>query len=457
MTELDPAASDTPDAVGALDVDVAVIGGGISGLSAAYRLQEAGRTVQLFESEDEPGGRMRTHRQDGYVIDAGTQTLSQHGYAATWQLIRDLGMDSGEVVKIKSLVSLWRGGKAHPGVGHWYGSLSGGGLTMRGSMALTRATMGLLPKAKKFDVRRPADSPVGVQTVAEFGRPYGKEVTDYVLQPGVGTAWGWDPERTCAAPLLSTMIATRGLMGWRAYRDGMDALARKLAERVSVTYGRELREVKELATGAELVFADGDRLTARHVLLALPAPQARRLYPSMPEDEKAFVDAAGYAPMIRVSCLLDKPLEFARRGITPHTYTLLLPSCEDDTLSGITLEHNKTGNRAPAGKGLVTLLTTPRVTAELMERPDSDVLSALLPGAEKYLPGFGKALRSTLVHRFPYAAAEATPESASEQAAFLRRPARTIEYAGDWVYQRPTSEAAVQSADLAVARITGAR
>ncbi|MGH3990166.1 MAG: FAD-dependent oxidoreductase, partial [Pseudonocardiaceae bacterium] len=49
------------------DLDVAVVGGGIAGLSVAYALQLAGRSVQVFEAADGVGGRMRTLRHDGYL------------------------------------------------------------------------------------------------------------------------------------------------------------------------------------------------------------------------------------------------------------------------------------------------------------------------------------------------------------------------------------------------------
>ncbi|MBD3162072.1 MAG: FAD-dependent oxidoreductase [Candidatus Eisenbacteria bacterium] len=53
-------------------VDVAVIGGGLSGLICARALSRAGRDVHVFEAEEEIGGRMRTERhREGFLLDHG--------------------------------------------------------------------------------------------------------------------------------------------------------------------------------------------------------------------------------------------------------------------------------------------------------------------------------------------------------------------------------------------------
>ncbi|GAA2102185.1 protoporphyrinogen/coproporphyrinogen oxidase [Actinomadura alba] len=434
------------------DIDVAVIGAGISGLAAAFRLRAAGRSAEVFEAEETPGGRMRSRRHDGHVIDAGTQTLATHGYSGTWRLIRDVGMSDEEVPAVKGLVAVWRNQRAHPGVGHWRGALNGAGLSVGGNMALTRLMASLMASMRRYDVRRPGDSPLGVTTVTEFGSRHRRELFDYVLRPAVETAWGWSPERSCIAPLISTMLATRGLMGWRTYRGGMDALAVRLAERVPVHTGRPLEEVKESSGSSRLVFADGQSLTARSVVLAVPAPVALSLYPSMPADERRFLRQATYAPMIRVSCLLESPLEPGCRNV----YTLMLPDCEDGVLSGMTFEQNKISDRVPAGRGLITLLSTPRMTAELIDRPDDEVVQRLLPRAETYVPGLGAQCHESFVHRFRHAAPEATPAAVALHGEFMNRPARAVEYAGDWVHLRPSSESAVQSAELAVSRVQAA-
>jgi len=59
----------------AADVDVAVIGAGLAGLACAATLEAAGRRVAVLEASDGVGGRVRTDRVDGFLLDRGFQVL----------------------------------------------------------------------------------------------------------------------------------------------------------------------------------------------------------------------------------------------------------------------------------------------------------------------------------------------------------------------------------------------
>ena len=58
-----------------MDTQVIIIGAGISGLSTALTLQDAGIEYRMVEAESEVGGRVRTRKIDGYLLDRGFQVL----------------------------------------------------------------------------------------------------------------------------------------------------------------------------------------------------------------------------------------------------------------------------------------------------------------------------------------------------------------------------------------------
>jgi glycine/D-amino acid oxidase-like deaminating enzyme len=61
---------------GGTDCDVVVVGAGLAGLACARVLTEAGLDVHVWESEDAVGGRVRTDRVDGFLLDRGFQVLN---------------------------------------------------------------------------------------------------------------------------------------------------------------------------------------------------------------------------------------------------------------------------------------------------------------------------------------------------------------------------------------------
>ncbi len=74
------------------DVDVAVVGGGMAGLAAAYELQRRGASFVLIEAAPRPGGVVRTERVDGFTLDAGPDSLLVQKPAGL-ELCRELGLE----------------------------------------------------------------------------------------------------------------------------------------------------------------------------------------------------------------------------------------------------------------------------------------------------------------------------------------------------------------------------
>ncbi|MGH3910489.1 MAG: FAD-dependent oxidoreductase, partial [Pseudonocardiaceae bacterium] len=135
------------------------------------------------------------------------------------------------------------------------------------------------------------------------------------------------------------------------------------------------------------------------------------------------------------------------------TYALVIPATEDRVISVIMVDHHKNPGRAPRGRGLVTLLTCPQATRELIDAPDDEVARHLIEQGERYLPGLRSATVDTSVHRFRCGLPEATPGALRLRPDFLTRPTRCVDYAGDWLMLRPASEGALRSASLTAQRI----
>lgn len=86
-----------------------VIGGGIAGLHAAYRILNSDTTItiKLLEASKRLGGRVHTVKHDGFHMDAGAGRFAgPEQHPCLWALIRDLGLE-------KEVIELPKSGEAY--------------------------------------------------------------------------------------------------------------------------------------------------------------------------------------------------------------------------------------------------------------------------------------------------------------------------------------------------------
>ncbi|MFD6098244.1 protoporphyrinogen/coproporphyrinogen oxidase [Nocardiopsis flavescens] len=426
--------------------DVIVVGAGPAGLATAHLLAAAGHGVVVLEAADAVGGRMRTLRADGHLIDTGAEMIpSADAYPATWRLIRATGLDAdpGAVPLVRDALSVWWRGRARRHAGRPLGLLTGMGLSPRARLDLVRLQLRLARAG--LDPEHPERADPGGETVADLLRDHHPQLRERLLGPLAAGFFGWTP-RAAAAPFAAHLCAAGSTATWRTYRDGMDTLARALAEGLDVRTGHPVTGV---SAGPDGVRVDSPRgtLTARSAVLAVPAPVAERLHPGAPPVERAYLRACGFAPMLRLSALLDAPV--APRG-APRGFAVLVP--DDPLLGVVTLDHAKHPGRVPPGRGMISLITRPEGTGALLDAPDEEVGRVLLARAERVLPGVTARVRRTVAHRFRHGLPLPGPEALAARPAFTGRPPAAVEYAGDWTSLRPCSEGAVASAFTAAER-----
>jgi monoamine oxidase len=79
-------------------IDVAVVGAGVAGLAAAGELRRKGLRVEVYEARDRIGGRVLTHRQEGFPLPLELGAEFIHGEAPeTERLLREAGLTSVDI------------------------------------------------------------------------------------------------------------------------------------------------------------------------------------------------------------------------------------------------------------------------------------------------------------------------------------------------------------------------
>lgn len=181
---------------------VAIIGGGITGLTTAYRLSEVdGVEPVVFEASDGPGGVVQTRSVDGYLMEAGPHTILQRN-RATADLIDDLGL-RGEVVETPSEANkrfIVRGGDLIPAPMSLSEFLATDLISIRAKLRLLAEP--IVP-ARRDEID---------ESLANFvRRRLGDEVLDYAVGPMVGGIFAGEPR------LLSTRHSFEQI--WEYERD----------------------------------------------------------------------------------------------------------------------------------------------------------------------------------------------------------------------------------------------
>lgn len=85
--------------------EAVVVGGGLSGLLAAYRLQQANIATTLIEVKGRLGGSLHTVEQEGFILDSGP-ALFQDG---EWSLLDELGLNDA-LYPVRAGVVAFKGG-----------------------------------------------------------------------------------------------------------------------------------------------------------------------------------------------------------------------------------------------------------------------------------------------------------------------------------------------------------
>ncbi len=181
---------------------IAVIGGGISGLAAAWRLQRLGASVTLFEATDRTGGVIRSTRREGFLVDEGPNTLVARSTVVT-DTIGALGME-GERVAANDVADARYIVRNHALVR----------VPTSPSGLLTTPLLSAWAKLRllREPFVRPHDG--DDEALAAFvRRRLGPEVLDYAVNPFVAGVYAGDPEHLStrhAFPTLHTLEREHG-------------------------------------------------------------------------------------------------------------------------------------------------------------------------------------------------------------------------------------------------------
>ncbi len=385
---------------------VIVVGAGLSGLAAAYRLRQGGATVTVLESASGPGGRVQTERHEGYIVDTGPDALTA-GYATYLKLVEDLGLGD-RLVDTSAVIGLVRQGRLIDlDPANVLRLPFTPALSMLAKLRLAAGFIRLrkaIRDVDSYDMGRSAALDDPDVSAHDFAlRHFGREVAEYLVDPMMRLTTGTGAHEASSVNVLGALGAWSG--GLRSLRGGLATVTDELASRLDVRYGATVTRVDETEFGVTVSYTDGSgthSVSAESCVISAMYHRAVEMWPSLSTASPAFGDKLRNVKLISVSLGYRVPT-------TSRAYTVLVPTVEQPECLLIFLQHNKSADRAPRGHSLVTIYTHTTVTDRFLEHTDAQLEEWAAAVVEGLCPELAGNRELSVVTRWPYAGYLADP------------------------------------------------
>ncbi|MGH9686110.1 MAG: protoporphyrinogen oxidase [Candidatus Acidiferrales bacterium] len=390
---------------------VIVIGGGISGLACAYKLQQRGVPAKLLEANDRPGGLIGSVEKGDFLFESGPQSFQ--GTETLLQLIRELGIES-ELSKAdpKAPRYVLRKGKLLK-------------IPMSPQAILGTSLLGLGSRWKVVsEPFRKTHPPSKEESVANFvRRKFGHEILEYLVSPFVSGVYAGDPEKLSLRAAFPTLeewerehgSVLRGAMKSRSaqsknsqgapplcsFRRGVATLTRSVAAKLGDRFqpGARVVEVRPCEGGGEGVSqiqftrnGRRERVPASAVVIATPATEASRLVETIAPSLAPALAGIAYAPVAVVGLgyyakQIGQPLE---------GFGVLIPRAERIRTLGIIWNSSLFAGRTGTGRVAITGIIGGATDPSIIQEADDVIVSIVQQDCEGVLGITGPPITTSL-------------------------------------------------------------
>jgi oxygen-dependent protoporphyrinogen oxidase len=405
-----------------------IVGGGISGLSAAYYLAKGGAASTILESRARLGGVIETQHVEGCTLEAGPDSFLSIKPAAL-DLIRDLGLTSQVIGSNDHLrvTFVRKGGRLVP--------LPDGLMMMVPTKILPLVTTRLLSWGTKLrmgmELFRTPKPKAADESVAQFiEEHYGREAVDYLAEPLLSGIYGGDPSALSVTSVLARFVdlanqygsLTRGVLAERAkaarhragaapaplfrtLKGGLGQMvdAAEAAVRGKAAVRRVRAQTVERSGAGFRVKLEGDWLDAGQLVIACEAHSGAALLGSLDPRLSELLGAVPYSSSMTVALGFDTA-DFAT---PPVGFGFLVPRKERRRLVACTWVGTKFSHRVPEGKIVARCFLGGMDDAGVLAEPDDAIVAAVTSELQE-IAGVTAHPRFTRISRWPRSMAQYT-------------------------------------------------
>ncbi len=367
---------------------IAVVGGGISGLAAAWALAGAGAEVVVLEAAPVIGGKLQAATVAGVRVDVGAEAMlarRPEGVA----LMRELRLEP--IAPLTTSASVRAGGALHPLPARTMLGIPTDVEAARASGVLTEHALERIAAEPTERPMAPLDAGDDVAVGALVRERLGNEVADRLVEPLLGGVYAGRADALSVRATMAPVAAALGQGGSlvQAARDVIDrapvsdapvfaSLPGGLAKlpialagsgRFEVRTGVTVRSLRRDGTGFALDCGAAPAsypLRAEQVVVAVPPAKAARMLVELAPDAAAELAAIDTASVAIITLAFD--------GVElPSGSGLLVGAREGLAVKGVTISSQKW----PLDAGDLTLLRASvgrAGEAHLLQRADADLV-----------------------------------------------------------------------------------
>ncbi|KUI20023.1 protoporphyrinogen oxidase [Mycobacterium sp. GA-2829] len=341
-----------------MSANYCVVGGGISGLAAAYRLRVTagpGATITVFDPADRLGGVLRTERVGGQLLDVGAEAFVARRPEVP-ALLAELGLGDRQIGTTGVRPLLYSGGRLHPLPQGTLQGIPSGALPMAG--LVDDATIARITDEPMRPLRwRPGADPAVGELVADR---FGDQVVARSVDPLLGGVYAGSAATIglrASVPTLAAALdrgarnlteavrealpppATGSVFG--AVDGGYTVLLEALRRAADIHWAQvAVERIDRAGRGVDILDDEGNRWPADAAVLAVPAPRLPRLI------EHLAPRSAALARRIPVASAAVVALALPGGTPLPQQSGVLVATGERLRTKAITLTSRKWGRRA---------------------------------------------------------------------------------------------------------------
>ncbi|MBA4602326.1 protoporphyrinogen oxidase [Thermoactinomyces mirandus] len=387
---------------------IAIVGGGITGLSAAFYLQkelkEKGLNwqVTLLESSDRLGGKIKTVTHNGFIMEQGPDSILERKTSAR-ELIKELGLEDELVNNETGQAYILHSDKLFPiPEGAVMGvptKLTPFALTpLVSPMGKVRALADLfLPRSKNLQLE---DQSIG----SFFRRRLGDEVVDRIIEPLLSGIYAGDIDKMSLMTILPqfaemekkyrSLILAMASTGspkkkkgkakgaFITLKKGLYSMVKAIEEQlteVSVIKGDPLKRIEKDRQGYRLHLTNGEPLQADAVIMATPHRVTSEVL-----GNNDFLEPLRSQPVSVGTILLAYPEDAVH--LDKEGTGFIVPRAEPYTITACTWINRKWPHTTPPGKALLRCYVGRDGEDDIVDKPDDELVEIAISDLKRIIP-----------------------------------------------------------------------